>query len=95
MRYSQARNERAAVEALAAAPGAQERLLHRVLGLVERGEHPVAVHVQLAPVPLGDVGEGRAVAGGRRGHEGSVVGTRSLHGVVDFLQRSRCCRRDR
>ena len=40
-----------------AAPGLQERLLHRVLGLVERGQHPVAVDVQLTPVPLGEGGE--------------------------------------
>ena len=33
-----------------AAPGAQERLLHQVLGVVERAEHPVAVHPQLAPM---------------------------------------------
>jgi hypothetical protein len=35
-------------------PGAQARLLHRVLGLVERGEHPVTVHVQFALVPPGE-----------------------------------------
>ena len=59
-----------ALEAVAAAPGAQERLLHRVLGLVERGEHAVAVHVQLAAVALGELGEGRLVAGERRGRGG-------------------------
>jgi hypothetical protein len=44
---------RSAVEAGPAAPGFQERLLHRVLSLVERGQHPVAVDVQLTPVPFG------------------------------------------
>ncbi len=48
---------RPAVEAGPAAPGLQERLLHRVLGLVERGQHPVAVDVQLTPVPFGQGGE--------------------------------------
>jgi hypothetical protein len=27
--------------------------LDGVLGLIERGQHPVAVHMQLAPVPFG------------------------------------------
>ena len=49
--------QRAAVERVAAAPRAQERLLHGVLRLVERGEHPVAVDVQLAPVALGEARE--------------------------------------
>ena len=49
----------AALEAVAPAPGPQKRLLHGVLGFLERSEHPVAVNVQLAPVPLGEGGEGR------------------------------------
>ena len=70
IRYSQARTQRAAVEAVARPPGAQERLLDRVLGLVERGEHPVAVDVELAAVSLGEgrerglpTGEQRRAAG--------------------------------
>ena len=51
-----------------AAPGLQERLLHRVLGLVERGQHPVAVDVQLSPVPLGEGGERELVTRDRRAH---------------------------
>jgi hypothetical protein len=35
-----------------AAPCAQQRLLHGVLGFIKRRQHPVAVHVQLAPVAL-------------------------------------------
>ncbi len=58
--------QRAAAETVPAAPGTQERLLHRVLGVVERGEHAVAVHVQLAPVPLGEPGERGLVARDRR-----------------------------
>ena len=49
--------ERVARERVERTPRAQVRLLHRVLGLVERGEHPVAVHVQLSPVAFGDAGE--------------------------------------
>ena len=41
---------RRAVEGLAGAPRPQEGLLDGVLGLLERAEHPVRVHVQLAPV---------------------------------------------
>ena len=63
MRYSQARNSVLPSNAVAAPPRPQERLLHGVLGLVERGEHPVAVHVQLAPVPFGERGEPGSVAG--------------------------------
>ena len=63
---------RAAIEAVATAPGAQECLLHRVLGLVERGEHPIAMDVQLATVALGEVRERRLVGDcgrlDRRGH---------------------------
>nr|BFE69445.1 hypothetical protein GCM10020092_027460 [Actinoplanes digitatis] len=43
---------RPALEGLPPPPGAQERLLHGVLGVLERPQHPVAVHVQLPPVPL-------------------------------------------
>ena len=39
---------RAALEPVEALPGAEERLLHRVLGLEDRAEHPVAVARQLA-----------------------------------------------
>ena len=60
--------EQLALEPRAAAPRAQERLLDGVLRLVERGEHPVAVDVQLAPVALGERGEGGLVLGDRVGH---------------------------
>src|SRR5438270_9394238 len=43
---------RARLVALGAFPGAQHRLLERVIGVVERAEHPVAVEVQRAPVWL-------------------------------------------
>jgi hypothetical protein len=34
------------------APGAQERLLHQVLGVVQRAQHAIAVHQQLAAIGL-------------------------------------------
>ena len=47
----------AGTEALAAPPSAQERLLDEVLGVLERAEHPVAVHLQLTAVALDERGE--------------------------------------
>src|SRR5438270_12759578 len=41
---------RARLVALGAFPGAQHRLLERVVGVVERAEHPVAVEVERAAV---------------------------------------------
>ena len=38
-----------------AAPGREQRLLQGIIRVVEGTEHPVAVHVQLAPVRLGPV----------------------------------------
>jgi len=35
-------------------PHSQERLLRHVLGVLVVREHPVAVHLQLTPVALGD-----------------------------------------
>src|SRR6266545_1759773 len=53
---------RTALEAFAPAPGSQEGLLHEVLGLLERTDHPVAVHVQLPAVTLDERGERGLVA---------------------------------
>ena len=52
MRYSQGADGRPPRVGLAAAPRAQERLLHQVLRVVERSEQAVAVHVQFAAVRL-------------------------------------------
>jgi hypothetical protein len=57
MRRSPSARERAKV-----APDAQQRLLHRVLGLVQRTQHPVAVGVELATVGREQALEGRFVA---------------------------------
>ena len=53
----------AALEATEPAPDPQQRLLQRVLGVVQRAEHPVAVGVQLAAVGLDQPLEGAFVAG--------------------------------
>ena len=45
------------------APGAQERLLNQIFGILEGGEHPVAVDLQLRTVALRELGEGRVIAG--------------------------------
>jgi hypothetical protein len=45
-------HRRPACIGVAAPPRTQERLLHELLGLLEGAEHPVAVQMQLAPVPL-------------------------------------------
>ena len=47
----------AALERSRARQARRKRLLHEVLGLVEGAEHPVAVDVQLAPVPADQVVE--------------------------------------
>ena len=50
----QPRPDHRAIERVARPPRPKERLLDRILGLVERGEHPVAVDVEFAPVSLGE-----------------------------------------
>ncbi len=64
----------AAVEPLAAAPRPEHRLLDRVLGLVERGQHPVAVDVELAPVALGEGREGGVPTERGHGHAAASTG---------------------
>src|SRR5262249_28589013 len=49
--------QRVRVEAVPGPPGPQQRLLHSVLGFVERGQHAVAVQVQFAPVAFGTLRE--------------------------------------
>src|SRR6202000_1134510 len=44
-------------------PGVQQGLLERVLGILERAEHPVAVHLQFTAVRLGQRPERLAVTG--------------------------------
>jgi hypothetical protein len=59
----------AALKLLAAPPGTQHGLLHQVLGVLEGADHPVAVHLQLPPVPLGQRGERGLVTGRGRGDD--------------------------
>ena len=54
-------------EAVEVLPTAQERLLHQILSLLERAQHPVAVHPQLRPVPPGQPRERLPVTRPRRG----------------------------
>jgi len=54
----QPRSDERALEAVSVPPGAEERLLDGVIGLVKRGEHAVTVDVELAPVSLGEGREG-------------------------------------
>jgi hypothetical protein len=51
-----------ALEPWQGAPGAQQRLLQGIFGVGGRGEHAVAVGVQLAAVGSGESGEGVVVA---------------------------------
>jgi hypothetical protein len=50
------------LEAGHAAPGRQERLLHRVFGVRGRAEHPVAVRLQRLAVRFDELSEGALVA---------------------------------
>ena len=59
----------ASLEPSEALPGGQQRLLQGVLGVLERAEHPVAVHLQLSTVGLGQLAERVAVAGPRPGDQ--------------------------
>ena len=71
--------QRAALEARAAPPGAQHRFLHHVLGFVEGPEHPIAVHMELPPVWFRDGREGVGVAGPQHGQ---VVGLTIRRGMI-------------
>ena len=63
---------RPALELLEVPPRPQEGLLDEVLGLVDRTEHAVAVHPQLAAVALDEARERRLVAGPGGGDDGVV-----------------------
>ena len=55
----------ASLEPAEALPGGQQRVLQGVLGVLEGAEHPVAVHLQLPAVRLGQLAERVAVPGPR------------------------------
>ena len=75
IRYSQARIVERPSKAREVPPGAQERLLHEVLGLVEGAEHPVAVHPKLPLMALDEGRERHLVTRPRSGHHLVVPGT--------------------
>jgi hypothetical protein len=63
-------------------PGGEERLLDRVLSILDRAEDAVAVQLQLTPVPLDQLGEGIGVAGLRPGDEISFDGNPPIRVVT-------------
>ena len=67
-------DRRAALEALERAPGAQQRLLHDVLGVLRRAEHAIAVDLERAAVGLDEPPERALVAGAGGRHERALVG---------------------
>jgi hypothetical protein len=74
-----------AVEASERLPGRQQSLLEEVLGIVERPEDPVAVHVQLRTVGVGQLGERVAVSDLGAGERG--IGHRVIPPAVDIPPR--------
>ena len=82
----QPRTHRAApLEPVDAPPGPQQRVLHGVLGVVERAEHPVAVRLQLTLQGRDEAAERLVVAG---------LGSRELglgHVAGSFGHRARVC----
>jgi hypothetical protein len=57
---------RAFLEATEALPYGQQRVLERVLGVLEGSEHPVAVHLQLPPIRVGESTERVASTGSHK-----------------------------
>ena len=78
IRYSQERSELRPSKRRQPAPGAQQRLLQRVLGVVDRAEHPVAVRVQLPAVGLDEPREGGLVAAAGRVRSSASVRVATL-----------------
>jgi hypothetical protein len=69
------------LEGVQVPPGTQQRLLRRILGVVEGAQHPVAVHVQLADMGRHEQPEARLITS-ERGLE-QLVGAR--HGRRPLL----------
>ena len=64
---------RPALEAVQAAPGQQLGLLQGVVGVVERAEHPVAVHVQRPQVRSEQSGERVVIPAAGRGQQAQLL----------------------
>ena len=74
------RSQRAAtLEAVEATPRTEQRVLERVVGVVDRPEHPVAVRVQVTAMWLHEATERVGIAGMRRVQV--VVGHGLVHGL--------------
>jgi hypothetical protein len=67
--YSQERSELRPSKRSQPAPGAQQRVLQGILGVVDRAEHPVAVRAEPAAVRADELAEGGLVAGARGGEQ--------------------------
>ena len=65
IRYSQVRSEARPSNPARPCQAGEQRVLQGVLGVLQGPEHPVAVHLQLAAVRLGQLPERVAVAGPR------------------------------
>ena len=59
--YSQLRSELRPSNEDRLAPRAQQRLLHRILGILQGAEHPIAVRVEWPPVRPHQLGERRLI----------------------------------
>ena len=78
---------RPALEGRALRPGAKEGLLGQVLGVLVRGEHPIAVGKQLTAEPLGQKREPAGVVSAGRLDELDLVGAdRTRRSVKCLLQ---------
>ena len=66
--------QRASLERGTRLPCLEVRVLDEVVGVVDRAEHPVAMDVELAAVPLAQRGEGIAIAAAGRGHGRRFLG---------------------
>ena len=75
---------RADLERADVLPGGKERLLDRVLRVLSRAEDPIAVHLQLPPVPADQLRERTGVPG--LGSDDQI----SLDGNPSFLAQARC-----
>ena len=90
IRYSQVSIDDRRSKRSSRAPGAHQRLLDDVLGVLGRAEHPVGVHLERAPVRLDQLAKRALVAGlrerehprlvvGFEGGRGQGVGSRAIH----------------
>ena len=80
IRYSHERSGLAALEPVQRAPGSKQGVLDRVLGVVKRAQHPVAVGLQFAPERFHEPGERALVTRTGSREQLALAGVRSCHG---------------